>query len=173
MDNTEFCDEETLYCPYCERDFPGRDFEDGDTGQVTCERCGSVYKYEVEVSYSFDITGIKPGEKPSLNQDKTVKREVLVGYTMDSARVIRVDAEEIEIPGFEEFSFYLRINGWHWIVFEESTGMMICEDFSRDEVIAKALNVMERAGKEEMAECVARCPKISEREVDARRNGNE
>lgn len=165
MDNVHLYNRETLFCPYCRNDISDRIFEDGEMKTVTCERCGGVFEYEVGVEYSFDITGIKPGRKPSLDQEKIVKKKIL--NTVDNNQaVVEVDAEEVKLPGWEEFRFYLRINidDWQWIVFEESTGQAVIWSSSREDAIDRALDNLNRLGKEKVAEVIARQPKISERE---------
>src|SRR5690606_31316370 len=101
------------------------------------KRCGGKVRYEIEISYSFDIQGIKPGQKPTL-KNPVKKKIVMFGGLDQDVRIDEVDAEEITIPGFEEFPLFLRIEGWKWIISEESTGMVVCSGETREETIERA-----------------------------------
>lgn len=162
MDETVFYNEDTVFCPYCRDDVSDGDSQDGDIKTVTCARCGGVFEYETEIQYSFDIRGLKPGKKPKLN-NPVKKKIVLENY--EGKHIEEVDAEEIVIPGFEEFRFFLYVNNWTWVVSEESTGKSICSGDSREEAEEKAEYVLEHFGKEETIHAIARQPKISEMEV--------
>jgi DNA-directed RNA polymerase subunit RPC12/RpoP len=151
-----------IFCPYCENGVYDEDFEDGTVRQITCKRCGGKFRYEAEISYSFDIQGVKPGQKPAL-KNPVKKKIVMFGWLEQDVRIDEVDAEEITIPGFEEFQLFLRIEGWEWIISEESTGMVVCSGSAREETIEKATSLLNSQGKEKFKNVIARQPKIDER----------